>query len=64
MGCYDLVCASCAGRVVDGRCGTCRAARAELCPPTHLAAVALQAAFVGLAAVVALLLVVLALGLG
>jgi hypothetical protein len=26
----DLVCASCAGRVVEGRCATCRAARDEM----------------------------------
>ncbi len=25
----DLVCASCAGRVVDGRCASCRAARED-----------------------------------
>jgi hypothetical protein len=25
----DLVCASCAGRVVEGRCPTCRAAREQ-----------------------------------
>ena len=28
MGWEDLVCAACAGRVVEGRCPTCRAARA------------------------------------
>ncbi|MGZ6791735.1 MAG: hypothetical protein ACXVFV_02195 [Mycobacteriales bacterium] len=27
MGWEDLVCAACAGRVVEGRCPTCRAAR-------------------------------------
>ena len=27
MGWQDLVCAACSGRVVDGRCPTCRAAR-------------------------------------
>ncbi|MCU1593481.1 MAG: hypothetical protein JWO12_873 [Frankiales bacterium] len=27
MGWQDLVCAACAGRVVDGRCPSCRAAR-------------------------------------
>jgi hypothetical protein len=26
----DLVCASCAGRVVEGRCATCRAARDQM----------------------------------
>jgi hypothetical protein len=30
MCCEDLVCARCAGSVADGRCPTCRAARAEL----------------------------------
>jgi hypothetical protein len=28
--CEDLVCASCAHPVAEGRCGTCRAARSEL----------------------------------
>ena len=27
MGWEDLVCAACAGRVIEGRCATCRAAR-------------------------------------
>jgi hypothetical protein len=30
MCCEDLVCARCAGPVAEGRCPTCRAARAEL----------------------------------
>jgi hypothetical protein len=30
MSCDHLVCAICAGPVVEGRCGTCRAARADL----------------------------------
>lgn len=30
MSCENLVCASCAGRVVEGRCTTCRAARLEV----------------------------------
>ena len=29
MNWQDLVCASCAGRVADGRCPTCRAARSD-----------------------------------
>jgi hypothetical protein len=29
MCCDDLVCARCAGPVAEGRCSTCRAARAE-----------------------------------
>ena len=30
MSCERLVCASCAGPVVEGRCQVCRAARAEV----------------------------------
>jgi ferredoxin len=30
MSCEHLVCASCAGPVVEGRCPVCRAARAEV----------------------------------
>lgn len=30
MNWQDLICASCAGRVVEGRCPTCRAARRDL----------------------------------
>ena len=30
MSCDHLVCAVCAGPVIEGRCGTCRAARAQL----------------------------------
>ncbi|MCW2598959.1 MAG: hypothetical protein JWM02_788 [Frankiales bacterium] len=29
MGWEDLVCAACAGRVVEGRCATCRASREQ-----------------------------------
>jgi hypothetical protein len=29
MCCEDLICAHCAGPVAEGRCATCRAARAE-----------------------------------
>jgi hypothetical protein len=29
MGWQDLICAACSGRVVDGRCARCRAARDE-----------------------------------
>ena len=29
MGWQDLICAACAGRVVDGRCPSCRAARED-----------------------------------
>lgn len=30
MSCENLVCAVCAGPVVEGRCGTCRSARAHV----------------------------------
>jgi hypothetical protein len=30
MSCEHLICAHCAGPVVEGRCTTCRAARAEI----------------------------------
>ncbi|MEV5575003.1 hypothetical protein AB0L06_33620 [Spirillospora sp. NPDC052269] len=30
MSCEHLVCANCSGPVVEGRCPTCRAARAEV----------------------------------
>jgi hypothetical protein len=34
MTCEHLICARCSGHVVDGRCATCRAARAEIHHPT------------------------------
>jgi len=43
----DLVCAACAGRVVEGRCPTCRAARRQFtagAPQLPAAAVLLAAA--------------------
>jgi hypothetical protein len=33
MSCEHLICARCAGPVVDGRCAACRAARAEIHHP-------------------------------
>ena len=33
MGWEDLVCAACAGRVVEGRCPSCRAARDDFQAP-------------------------------
>ena len=48
----DLVCAACAGRVLDGGCPTCRVSRGSL-PQDRLPA----EAFLVLAAVIALLLV-------
>ena len=50
----DLVCAACSGRVVDGRCPTCRASRGSLRQP-RLPAEALLA----LAALLAVLLLLL-----
>ena len=45
MSCEHLVCANCAGPVVEGRCSSCRAARAHvhhhgltLTPQLHVAA--------------------------
>ena len=52
----DLVCASCSGRVADGRCATCRATRREFSQRSTLPAQAILLA----AAVLALLLLVLA----
>ena len=56
MNWHDLVCASCAGRVADGRCPTCRAARRELSQGPRLPA---QAVLL-VAAMLALVLLVLA----
>ena len=56
MNWQDLVCASCAGRVADGRCPTCRAARREVSQGQRLPA---QAVLL-VAAVLALVLLVLA----
>ena len=56
MNWQDLVCASCAGRVADGRCPTCRAARRELSQGPRLPA---QAVLL-VAAVLAFVLLVLA----
>jgi hypothetical protein len=36
MSCEHLICARCAGPVVEGRCATCRAARAEVHHPGPL----------------------------
>jgi len=45
MSCEHLICAQCAGPVVEGRCAVCRAARAEvhhgpisIAPPLLIAA--------------------------
>ncbi len=41
MNWQDLVCASCSGRVAEGRCATCRAARDEFSQRSPLPAGAL-----------------------
>lgn len=50
MGLDDLVCAVCSGRVSDGRCPTCRAARQRMqgpvLPPQLVVALALLLALV------------------
>jgi hypothetical protein len=53
VGYDDLLCAACSGRVVDGGCPTCRAARENL-PSTRLPA----EAFLLLALLLALVLAV------
>ena len=55
MNWQDLVCASCAGRVAEGRCASCRAARRELSQGPRLPAQALLL----VAAVLTLVLLVL-----
>jgi hypothetical protein len=35
MSCEHLICAQCAGRVADGRCTVCRAARSDLHHHSH-----------------------------
>ena len=54
VGYDDLVCAACSGRVVDGGCPTCRAARGSLRHPRLPAEVVLL-----LAALLVVLLLVL-----
>jgi hypothetical protein len=57
MSCEHLVCAACAGPVDEGRCPTCRAARAHL---HHEGLAALPpAALVAVVALVALMLLLL-----
>ena len=55
MGYDELLCAACAGRVVDGGCPTCRVTREDL-PGAQLPA----GAFLALAAVLTVLLLILA----
>jgi hypothetical protein len=58
MSCEHLVCATCAGRVVEGRCLTCRTARAELHRHGNPAAAQLLALLAVLAVLAALFLAV------
>jgi hypothetical protein len=57
MSCEHLICAQCAGPVVEGRCQVCRAARAEV----HRAPSSLASPLVIAALIVTLLLVIAAL---
>ncbi len=57
MSCEHLVCANCAGPVVDGRCASCRVARAEL---HHSGGVALTPQLVALLLALAALAMLLA----
>jgi hypothetical protein len=56
MSCEHLICAQCAGPVVDGRCPVCRAARAEVhhAPPGMASPLIIAALIVMLLLVVAL----------
>ena len=54
MGYDDLLCAACSGRVVDGGCPTCRAARGSLRHPRLPAE-----AFLALAALLTVVLLIL-----
>jgi hypothetical protein len=55
MCCEHLLCARCAAPVSDGRCPTCRAARAELHPHAGLPVVTLAAFVAVLLALAAIL---------
>ena len=58
MSCEHLVCANCAGPVVEGRCQTCRAARAEMHHPSGIGKSQLLFALLLVLASVAMLLTV------
>lgn len=58
MSCEHLVCARCASPVVEGRCETCRAARAEMHNPFGLGKSQLIAVLLLVLASVAMLLTV------
>lgn len=58
MSCEHLVCAACAGPVDEGRCPSCRAARAHLHPHSS-STVFPPAAIVAIVAMVALILLLI-----
>ncbi len=55
MTCEHLVCAVCAGPVVEGRCGTCRVSRAHVHSPTLALSPQLVAVLVALVALLSVL---------
>jgi len=62
MSCEHLICAACAGPVDEGRCPSCRAARAHLHP--HSGTAFPPAAIVAIVAMVALILLLISGHLG
>jgi hypothetical protein len=56
MSCEHLICAQCAGPVVEGRCSVCRAARSEVhnAPPSLASPLLIAALIVTLLLVIAL----------
>jgi hypothetical protein len=56
MTCEHLVCALCAGPVVEGRCATCRASRAQVHAPSFVLTPQLFAVLVALLALLTVLL--------
>ncbi len=56
MSCSRLVCAACSGRVADGRCPVCRAARSHLHPVVEMRETALAVLALLVAALAMLLL--------
>lgn len=58
MSCEHLICARCASPVVEGRCQTCRAARAEMHHPFGIGKPQLVALLLLVLASVAMLLTV------
>jgi hypothetical protein len=60
MSCEHLICARCAGPVVEGRCATCRAARAEI---HHTGPLGMSPVLIGALILALTLLIALKLGL-